>query len=62
MIVAVSAVIIFIVSFLLAIREASKELRVPPDIEKIRIIKKKSLSGVIIFLKEKIIHYSSHSS
>ncbi|OGG06081.1 hypothetical protein A3D05_04245 [Candidatus Gottesmanbacteria bacterium RIFCSPHIGHO2_02_FULL_40_24] len=55
-------ILMFIVSFLLAIKEAKSELSIPEEIKKIKIRRKKPLSGVILFLKEKIIHYSSDSS
>ncbi|OGF98936.1 hypothetical protein A3D78_04810 [Candidatus Gottesmanbacteria bacterium RIFCSPHIGHO2_02_FULL_39_14] len=54
--------IILIISLLLAISESRRELSVPKQIAKIKIKKQKKLSGVILFLKEKIIHYSSDSS
>ena len=53
---------ILIVSLLLAIKDASAELSIPESVKKIKIKKKKKLSGVIIFLRKKIIHYSSDSS
>lgn len=56
------AVIIFIVSLLLAIRDVNRELSVPKSVSKLRIKKKKALSGVILFLRKKIIHYSAGSS
>jgi len=58
----VIAVIIFIISLLLAIRDINRELSVPKSVANLKIGKKKALSGVILFLKKKIIHYSSGSS
>jgi len=60
--IAVIAVIIFIISLLLAIRDINRELSVPKSVANLKIGKKKALSGVILFLKKKIIHYSSGSS
>lgn len=58
-----SITIILIVSFFLAIRSVNRELSVPEEVKNIKIVKKiKGFSGVILFLKEKIIHYSSTSS
>ncbi|OGG02996.1 hypothetical protein A2W14_04450 [Candidatus Gottesmanbacteria bacterium RBG_16_37_8] len=54
--------IILIISFLLAVIESKKELNVPKRVLKIKIKKERKLSGVILFLKEKVIHYSSDSS
>lgn len=58
----VIAFVILIVSFLLALKDANRELSVPEHISKIKIRKKKKLSGVILFLRGKIIHYSSGAS
>ena len=57
-----SVVTIFILSVWLAIRASAKELSVPEHIRKIKIRQKKGLSGVILFLKKQIVHYSSDSS
>lgn len=54
--------ILFILSFVFAVRASRHELSVPSEVKKIRITRKKSMSGVILFLKEKIVHYSSNSS
>lgn len=62
MIILISALVLFIVSFLMAIRSADHELSVPKEVAKLKIEKKKKMNGVILFLKEKIIHYSSDSS
>lgn len=56
------AIFILILSFILAISSVKKELSVPEEIKKIRITKRKKLMGVILFLKDKIVHYSSDSS
>ncbi len=62
MIILFSIIVIFIISLILAIRAADKELSVPHEVRNIKIKKKQGVSGVILFLKEKIIHYSSKSS
>lgn len=54
---------LFIISFILAVRAVGHELTAPDVVKKIKIKRrKKGLSGVILFLKEKIVHYSSDSS
>lgn len=58
----ISLFTIFIVSLALAIKSSRKELSVPHEIAHLKIKRKKKLSGVILFLKEKIIHYSSGES
>ena len=55
----INVIIIFFVSLILAIYAAKSELSVPEEVKKIKIKKRKKLFGVILFLKEKIIHYSS---
>lgn len=50
---------ILVISFIWAVIEASRELSVPESVRKVRIRKKKKLSGVILFLKEKVIHYKN---
>jgi len=62
MILLLAVIFIFIVSFILAIRAADKELSVPREVKNIKVKRKHGISGAIIFLKEKIIHYSSKSS
>lgn len=62
MIILISIIVIFIISFLMAIRSADHELSVPKEVSGLKIEKKKKMNGVILFLKEKIIHYSSDSS
>ncbi len=58
-----SIIILLIVSFFLAIRSVNRELSVPEEVKNIKIVRKiKGFSGVILFLKEKIVHYSSSSS
>lgn len=49
-----ATVIILLISFILALRSL-KELRVPHEVQK--LIRKGKTSGVILFLREKIIHY-----
>lgn len=56
-------ILIFIfVSIILAVRDAKEELSIPNSIKNIKIKRKKGISGAIVFLKEKISHYSSDSS
>lgn len=62
MIFLVSAIIIFIVSFILAILSYKSELSVPEHLKNLKITRKKTISGVILFLKNKIKHYSSSAS
>lgn len=50
---------IFLISLILAVRSFNEEMSVPESVKKIKIRKKKGLSGVIIFLKEKVVHYKS---
>lgn len=57
-----SIILISIISIILAIRSASFELSPPPEVSKLKISKKKSFSGVILFLKKKIVHYYESSS
>ncbi len=64
MIILGSLAVIFVISLFLAIRDADRELGIPEEVKKIRIAKGKqnSFRGVILFLKKKIIHYSSGAS
>ena len=55
----ISIITIFFISLFLAINSAKSELSVPEEVKKIKIKKRRKLFGVILFLKEKIIHYSS---
>lgn len=57
-----SILVIAIVSIILAVKSAGHELSVPREVSSLKIEKKKSTFGVILFLKKKIIHYSSESS
>lgn len=57
-----SIIVLLIISLILAIKSMSRELSVPEYVKKLKITKKKRIYGVILFLKEKIIHYSSTSS
>lgn len=52
-------VIIFVISFILAIRSMS-DFKLPHEIS--RLITTKRLKGTIVFLKNKIKHYSDSSS
>lgn len=54
--------VLFIISLFLAIRASTHELSVPIEVKKIKISRKIGISGVILFLKEKIVHYSSSNS
>lgn len=56
------AFIILIISFILALKAVREELSVPHEVKKIKIKKSKEWYGAILFLKKKIIHYSSKSS
>lgn len=53
-------ILLFIISFLLALRSVDKELSVPKELKNLKI-KRDKISGVILFLKKKIVHYSSSS-
>lgn len=57
---AVAIITIFVVSLILAVRSVDKEMAAPDEVKNLKINKRKKVkSGVILFLKEKIIHYSS---
>jgi hypothetical protein len=62
MIIIVPIIIILIISFIWALNSVNKEMSVPDEVKNIKIPKARKISGVILFLKEKIVHYSSHSS
>jgi len=55
-------VIILLISFLWALRDARTEMSVLKNLNKIKIKKKRKIAGVILFLRKKIIHYTSESS
>lgn len=55
-------VAIVILSIILAVKSAGHELSVPHEVSSLKIEKKKTPRGVILFLKKKIVHYSSKSS
>lgn len=58
----VGALLILLISFILAVGAVNTELSVPVDVRKLKIPKiRKKVSGVILFLKKKIVHYSSSS-
>ncbi len=61
MIILISIVVIAIISVLLAYRSVEHELSVPSEVVGLKI-SNKSVSGVILFLKQKIVHYTSKSS
>lgn len=54
--------VIFIISLILAIRDAYKEKVILDTVKKLKIKKKKTIAGVILFMKKRISHYSSDSS
>lgn len=58
----VSLIVIFLISFIWALRSVNQELSVPKEIRSIKITPRKKIRGVILFLKKKIIHYTSSSS
>lgn len=62
MILAGSIAVILIISIVLAIRAYGDEFSVPDEVSKLKIQRQKSVSGVILFLKKKIVHYSSSTS
>jgi len=64
MIIIVCLSVIFIISLFWAIKDANRELGIPEEVKKIKIAKREqnSIRGVILFLKKKIIHYSSEGS
>ncbi|MBI2616806.1 hypothetical protein HYW55_01575 [Candidatus Gottesmanbacteria bacterium] len=62
MILLIAVIVIFVVSFFLAYKAMKKELGTPPEVENLKISRKKNIGGVILFLKKKIIHYSSDTS
>lgn len=55
-------VIILLISFIWALQSVNNELSVPEEVRSLKIKRKKKISGVILFLKKKIIHYVSSSS
>lgn len=57
----VSLLLILIISVIFAIHAAGEELSVPAEVKKLKIPRKTSVSGVILFLKKKIVHYTSSS-
>lgn len=61
MIILISIVVIAIISVLLAYRSVEHELSVPREVAGLKI-STRSVSGVILFLKQKIVHYTSKSS
>lgn len=61
MITIISISVILIISFIMALRSVSHEMDVPKEIRNLRITKRKGIGGVILFLRDKIVHYSSSS-
>lgn len=55
-------ILFLLLSFLFAVREYNKEKMTVEKVRKIKIKRKKTLTGVILFMKKKIAHYSSLSS
>lgn len=58
----ISIIFIAVLSIILAVRSVKDELSVPREVARLKIGKKKGVSGVILFLKKKIVHYSSKPS
>lgn len=58
----ISISMIAVISVILAIRSVEHELSPPKEVVGIKIAKHKPVSGVILFLKKRIVHYSSNSS
>lgn len=57
-----SILVILVISLVLAIRAAGHELSVPREVSNLKIARKKSTSGVILFLRKKIVHYTASKS
>ena len=57
--VAISFIIIFVISILLAYF-SMQDMEAPSEVKK--LIRLRKLNGTILFLKKKIMHYSSSSS
>ena len=53
-------VVIVIVSFVLALRALS-ELELPDEVKSMIKQRKNKISGVIVFFRKKVVHYSSPS-
>lgn len=62
MILALSILIILIISIILAVRSVDHEMTIPKEVVNLKIRKDKKTSGVILFLRKKIVHYSSKDS
>lgn len=63
MIVIGSAVVILVISFLLALRSVKHELSVPSEVTEMKGFRPNAKKGgVILFFKEKIVHYSSEEA
>lgn len=58
----ISLIIIFIFSLILAIRSAKHELSIPKEVLALKKKQTNIFGGVILFLRDKIQHYSSDSS
>lgn len=57
MVLILSIIVLFAVSFLLAYRAMKAEMSVPLEVKDMKIKRKEHIQGVILFLKKKIIHY-----
>lgn len=57
-----SVIVLFVLSLLLAYRAMKAELSVPLEVKDLKIKRKEHIQGVILFLRKKIIHYSSDPS
>lgn len=59
----IAAVVILIISFVWALLTSGRETSVPEELKRIRVsAKKKKMSGVIIFLRDRVIHYHDKGS
>jgi hypothetical protein len=56
------SIILFVISFLMAIRSLRHEFTTPKEVVHMKIKKKGGVSGSILFLKSKVIHTSENSS
>lgn len=58
----IGLIVIFFISLILAIFSMKKEMTVPFEVKNIKIRSGRSLGGVILFFKRKVVHYSADSS
>ncbi len=57
-----SILIILTISIILVVRSVEHELSVPKEVADLKTRNNAPLSGVILFLKKKIVHYTSSKS